>query len=174
MWHCPNCGEQNEDQFDSCWRCTKTDPDEGGKLAQPRESWWFFRYWRRGWAILLLAVLVGLCARFASAALSATKAYEITVQVLVLVLVVLALPASAYLVFTLFFGEEAWTWGKKARTPSREETASALFEEGARLEACGNPEGALESYAEVVQDYAETVAAQQARKRLETLHAQNP
>ncbi len=23
MWNCPHCGEQIEDQFDSCWKCTK-------------------------------------------------------------------------------------------------------------------------------------------------------
>jgi hypothetical protein len=174
MWRCPNCGEQNEDQFDSCWRCAKAGPDEGEQPARQRESWWLFRYWRRGWAILLLTVLVGLCARLASAMLSAAKVYASAVQLLVLVFVVLALPVSAYLVFTLLFGEEAWTWGKLARTPSREETASALFEEGARLERCGNLPDARDAYAEVVQDYPATPAAQDARKRLENLQAPSP
>jgi hypothetical protein len=164
MWRCPNCGEQNEDQFDSCWKCAKADPEPGNKPVKPRDSWWFFRYWRRGWAILLLAVLVGLCGRLASAMLSAAKAYAGAVQFLVLVLVLLALPVSAYLVFTLLFGEEAWTWGRKARTPSREETAFALFEMGARLEGCGNLRGALQAYEEVVQDYPDTVVAEHARK----------
>ncbi len=22
MWTCPKCGEQHEDQFESCWKCT--------------------------------------------------------------------------------------------------------------------------------------------------------
>ena len=81
---------------------------------------------------------------------------------------------SAYLVFTLLFGEEAWTWAKKARTPSREETASALFEEGARLDGCGHLRAARDAYAEIVQDYPDTAVAQHARKRLESLQAQIP
>jgi hypothetical protein len=174
MWRCPNCGKQNEDQFNSCWRCTKANPDGGDKPARQEASWWFFRYWRRGWAILLLVVLVGLCARLASAMLSAAKVYASAVQLLVLVLVVLALPVSAYLVFTLLFGEEAWTWAKKARTPSREETAAALFEEGARLDGCGHLRAARDAYAELVQDHPDTAVAQHARKRLESLQAQIP
>ena len=90
---------------------------------------------------------------------------------LALVLLVFALPVSAYLVFTFLFGEEAWTWGKKARTPSREETAAALFEEGARLEEYGHLRAALEAYAKVVKDYPKTAAAQQARKLIESLQA---
>ena len=181
MWRCPKCGEQNEDQFDSCWRCAKAGPVEGEQPARQRESRWFFRYWRRGWAILLLAVLVGLCARFAlyllrrsidySSKLTGGEFGRGVVPLLAKVLVLVALPVSAYLVFTLLFGEEAWTWGKKARTPAREETASALFEEGARLEECGNLPDARDAYAEVVQDYPETPAAQDARKRLENLRA---
>ena len=60
MWRRPNCGEQNEDQFDLCWRCVKAGPVEGEQPARQRESWWLFRYWRRGWAILLLAVLAAV------------------------------------------------------------------------------------------------------------------
>jgi hypothetical protein len=181
MWRCPKCGEQNEDQFDSCWKCAKAGPVEGEQPARQRESRWFFRYWRRGWAILLLAVLVGLCARFALYVLRASDDYSskltggelggYALRPLALALVLVALPVSAYLVFTLLFGEEAWTWGKLARTPSREETASALFEEGATLERCGKLPDARDAYAEVVQDYPETPAAQNARKRLENLRA---
>jgi hypothetical protein len=184
MWRCPNCGEQNEDQFDSCWRCVKTGPAEGERLPRQRESWWFFRYWRRGWAILLLVALVGLCARFAvyvsqgfinySNKLTSGEFGRYAVPLLALVLVLVALPVFAYLVFSLLFGEEAWTWGKKARAPSPEETASALFEQGARLEGCGNLRGARDAYAEVVQDYSETAVAQHARKRLESLRAPTP
>ena len=159
----------------------KAGPVEGEQLARQRESRWFFRYWRRGWAILLLAVLVGLCARFAEYVLRRSTDYSsnltsgelgrYALPPLALVLVLAALPVSAYLVFTLLFGEEAWTWGKLARTPSREETASALFEEGARLAGCGNLPDARDAYAEVVHDYPETPAAQDARKRLENLRA---
>ena len=159
----------------------KAGPVEGEQPAGQRESWWFFRYWRRGWAILLLAVLVGLCARFALYVLrdSTTYSSKLTggefgrrvVPLLAVVLVLVALPVSAYVVFTLLFGEDAWTWGKKARTPSREETAAALFEEGARLQGCGNLPGARDAYAEVVQDYPETPAARDARERLENLRS---
>lgn len=173
MWRCPHCGEQNEDQFDSCWKCAKTGPNGDSESAPPGTSAWFFRYWRRGWAILLLTVLIGLCAHFAEAVISATQAHGIEVRLLAGVLVVMALPVAAYLVFTLLFGEEAWTWGKPSRTPSREETATALLEEGTRLEARGNPEAALQAYAEIMQDYAETSAAPQARKSVENLRAQS-
>ena len=176
MWRCPNCGKQNEDQFNSCWRCTRANPDGGNKPARQEGSWWFFRYWRRGWAIFLLVALVVLCARFAlyvfkgfinySSRLTSGEFGTYVVPPLALVLVLVALPVSAYLVFALLLGEEAWTWAKKARTPTREETASALFEEGARLDGCGHLRAARDTHAQVVQDYSETAAAQDARKSL--------
>ena len=179
MWRCPNCGEQNEDQFDSCWRCAKPGPIEDERPPRPQESWSFFRYWWRGWAILLLAALVGLCARFAVFVFKVLANYSEklgigefggpAVQLLALLLMLAALPVSAYLVFVIFFGEEGWTWTMKSRPPSREETASALLEEGGRLEACGKRPGACDAYAEVVKDYPETPAARDARARLEAL-----
>jgi hypothetical protein len=27
MWICPKCGEQHEDQYDSCWKCARAKPE---------------------------------------------------------------------------------------------------------------------------------------------------
>jgi hypothetical protein len=35
MWKCEQCGEQIEDQFDTCWKCAGSpDEPEGGRLLQ--------------------------------------------------------------------------------------------------------------------------------------------
>jgi hypothetical protein len=36
MWTCERCGEKIEDQFDSCWRCSKPVAKGGAKEAQKR------------------------------------------------------------------------------------------------------------------------------------------
>ena len=185
MWRCPNCGEQNEDQFDSCWKCVETLPLQPERRTQLPVSWGFFRYWSRGWLVLLLTVLVGVCVRFAMYVFSGAVAYshEVTsggrpsgaavlLPLLVLAVAVVTIPVCAYLAFAILFGEKAWPWKSKPSIPSREETAFALFKEGARLEARGKVQDALDAYSEVVEDYPETPAAQDAGKSIESLRAQ--
>lgn len=42
MWKCEQCGEEIEDQFEACWKCTRTEPEsppETEPLAsQPAET----------------------------------------------------------------------------------------------------------------------------------------
>jgi hypothetical protein len=49
MWNCPKCGEEIEDQFDSCWRCAREDSmqdtEKAGKepstaASTGRKSFW--------------------------------------------------------------------------------------------------------------------------------------
>jgi hypothetical protein len=182
MWRCPKCGEQIEDQFDSCWKCVEPLPLQPERRTQLPVSGGVFRYWSRGWLVLLLTVLVGVCVRFASYVFSGAVAYshEVTsggrpsgaavlLPLLVLAMAVVTIPVCAYLAFAIFFGEKAWP---ESSIPSREETAFALFKEGARLEARGKVQDALDAYSEVVEDYPETPAAQDARKSIESLRAQ--
>jgi hypothetical protein len=42
MWTCKKCGEQIEDQFDSCWKCTASQ-EQTTKLPQPLGRSFFFR-----------------------------------------------------------------------------------------------------------------------------------
>jgi hypothetical protein len=181
MWRCPKCGETIEDQFDSCWKCTEAVPVERERPVRPPEPAEFFRCWWRGWLVLFLTVLVGFCVRFAVYVFSGAITYgdKLTregrawggqvLPLLALALAVVALPVCAYLAFMMLFGEDAWPWKTKPGTPSREETASALFEEGARREARGNVRDALDAYAEIIESYPGTQAAQDARKSLESL-----
>jgi DNA-directed RNA polymerase subunit RPC12/RpoP len=34
MWKCERCGEEIEDQFDSCWKCTQPEPEPASKAPQ--------------------------------------------------------------------------------------------------------------------------------------------
>jgi lipopolysaccharide export LptBFGC system permease protein LptF len=42
MWKCKNCGEENEDTFDSCWNCSKSSDTnqskDTGKFESPEED----------------------------------------------------------------------------------------------------------------------------------------
>ena len=183
MWRCTKCGEEIEDQFDACWKCAEAGPVERDQPARQPEASWFFRYWRRGWLILFVTALVGLGARFLVYVLSEAAAYGEKLvpegrplpgpllPLLALALGVLALPVWAYFMFVIFFGDNAWLWSSKPGNPAPQETAFALFEEGARLEARGNVQDALDAYTEVVKDYPDTPAAQDARKSIESLRS---
>ncbi len=42
MWTCPKCGEQLEDQFDSCWKCALPGQQVGGMFqGSPLQLRWF-------------------------------------------------------------------------------------------------------------------------------------
>ena len=139
----------------------------------------FFRYWRRGWLVLLLTFLVGLCIRGITYSLRGAINYEMQSRpapygkllvVAVLALGVLVVPPIAYLVFTLIFDEGPWGPGRTA-PPSAEETARALMAEAASLKERGKTDEALAAYQEVVNDYPQTIAAQFALQRLKALRA---
>jgi serpin B len=42
MWTCPKCGEQIEDQFDSCWKCAAQPEPVGPRLLTARRIKFFF------------------------------------------------------------------------------------------------------------------------------------
>jgi len=57
MWNCPKCGEQIEDQFDSCWKCAEvpavTEQTESSRDRKPRLHIPFRK-------VLIIAVIVAL------------------------------------------------------------------------------------------------------------------
>ena len=179
MWRCSKCGEENEDQFDSCWHCAPIESVVKNTKLTSRLWSGFFRSWRRGWLVLLLTFLVWLCLQGVGYTLRSAINYEMQSRmepypkllvVAVLALGVLVLPPIAYLVFTLVFNEGAWGPDPKA-PPSAEETARALMTEAAAIKDRGKTDEALAAYREVVNDYPQTIAAQFARQRLKTLSA---
>jgi hypothetical protein len=42
MWSCPKCGEEIEDQFDSCWKCAGA--MQGIAVSAPKQSLRWFHY----------------------------------------------------------------------------------------------------------------------------------
>jgi hypothetical protein len=44
MWTCPKCGEQLEDQFDSCWKCAGTPEQKRSASTTPRPIKTFFLF----------------------------------------------------------------------------------------------------------------------------------
>jgi hypothetical protein len=86
MWKCKACGEDQKDQFDTCWKCGQAAPgkagaasptegtqtstpaaDKSNKAAPQNESAGqpnkvpIFSRWCRGWVVLLLVILVNFC-----------------------------------------------------------------------------------------------------------------
>lgn len=208
-WKCPNCGEQLEDQFDSCWKCAtakgsvtgepraECKPESSGALgaaapqpapettppdpSRPRGGSGFFRSWSRGWFILFLCWMMGLCFRFVSGlmdyALRLTReGRESRAELFalaVLVFAVLALPTLAYFGFVAVFGEGAWPFGKRARQGvSLEEAASDMLTAARGLEARGLVADAEAAHREILATYPRTAAAREAHGWLRSRPAQ--
>jgi hypothetical protein len=174
MWKCPQCGEEIEDRFGSCWKCAKPDvpTDEPSPAAPKRRRGLFSIYWRRGWLVLLMNFCVGLSFVGARALLRAMgRGNSGIASVLTLAMLVLLLPALAYWIFVLFFGESAWPLRGADPGLSREEEAFALLQEASRLEARGKAQEALQKYQQVVERFAATDAGRDAQKSIESLRA---
>src|SRR5262245_48042264 len=155
MWKCPTCGEQIEDRFDSCWKCTKVEPvlepadDHGPK----RQRVGFWCAWRRGWFVLLMMLVYGVVAALVRLFFEHTRGISAVVGVGVAIFI---LPLSAYWVFVLFFGEEAWPPQRTTREISREHEAEALLSEATQLEARGRAKEALAKYQMVMERFSGT------------------
>lgn len=53
MWTCQKCGEKIEDQFDSCWKCSrpKNAPVPPGTPPPPQRDWRMtYKFFRGTWA----------------------------------------------------------------------------------------------------------------------------
>ena len=174
MWKCPSCGEEIEDQFDSCWKCVK--PQAVAEPPAPREERpagsSFFRQWLRGWFVLLFALCLSLALQGISLLVTSGEVPgKTSLNVVTLVLVVVLLPVFAYWLFLLFFGVEAWPWKGEPTQAPEEEKAAALLEEATKLEARGQVQEALAKYAQVVERHPRTAASRDARKSRESLRA---
>jgi hypothetical protein len=55
MWKCPNCGEQIEDGFDSCWKCAGVAEETAVRQAKPKKPLEQFEV-----VCILIAVLPGV------------------------------------------------------------------------------------------------------------------
>jgi len=61
MWTCPKCGEQIEDQIDSCWKCADQPKQIGSSVHKPIWCGWPFLFTRHGVAfacVVAMAVAV--------------------------------------------------------------------------------------------------------------------
>jgi hypothetical protein len=202
MWKCSGCGEEQEDQFDSCWRCGKVsgenqDPIAGqagqsfalpvprdptiDKENTPTERFRripFFVCWRRGWLVLLLWALVGF---FLTGIL---KAFSILVDLsldtpyslswlpglVLLVGSVLVVPAIAYWLLVIIFGEP-WPYDSSKPESTPAAAAFALLQEASRLEAKGDTDAALARYQDVADKFPGTIAARNALNSIDSLQA---
>ena len=85
--------------------------------------------------------------------------------------IILVLPPSAYWMFVLFFGQEAWPLRRAARELPPEERAAALLGEATKMEIRGRVPEALAKYQTVVGTFGGTAASHDAQKGLESLRA---
>ncbi len=179
MWKCPKCGEELEDEFDSCWRCADLEPASGSvkvsRRRQPGGGFWCA--WRRGWYVLLMIAVFGVVEKLVRVLYQqGVRSYlsgggEATLVLGVLALAVLVLPPCAYWCFVLFFGRENWPWGNTTREVPREASAFALLEEATKLETRGRLNEALAKYEAVVERFGGTAAGHDAQKSIESLRA---
>jgi hypothetical protein len=179
MWKCPKCGEEIDDQFDSCWRCAKGEPvSESTGTSQPNQrGGGFWCAWRRGWYVLLMMAVFGVVEGVLRVFYQqSVRTYfdhgDGQLPVIgVLAVAVLLLPPCAYWVFVLFFGREAWPRRSATRKVPRETRARALMDEATKLETRGRLKEALAKYEIVVERFGGTEASQDAQKSIESLRA---
>jgi hypothetical protein len=178
MWKCPKCGEEVDDQFDSCWRCAKVESvSESVETSQPNQRCGFWGAWRRGWYVLLMIAVYGVVQSLLRVFYQqSVRTYFSHRDGFLLVIGVLAaavvlLPACAYWVFELFFGREAWPWRSATREVPPEAQARALMDEARKLETRGRLKEALAKYKTVVERFGGTEASHDAQKSIESLSA---
>ena len=179
MWKCPKCGEEIDDQLDSCWRCAKvesvSESVDTSESNQPSGGFW--SAWRRGWYVLLMIAVYGVVASllrvfYEQSVRTYFSQSEGRLPVIgVLAVAVVLLPPCAYWVFVLFFGREAWPWRSATREVPLEARALALLDEATKLETRGRLKEALAKYEAVVERFGGTEASQDAQKSIESLRA---
>lgn len=170
MWKCPTCGEPIDDQFNSCWQCTKVEPvlESADDHRPERQRAGFWCAWRRGWLVLLMMLVHGL---FAGLMTLFLKHSEGLLAVAGLAVVIVILPLSAYWIFVFFFGETAWPFPRVEREIPREDQAAALLDAATKLETRGRVKEALAKYQTVVERFDGTAASHDAQRSIESLQA---
>jgi hypothetical protein len=180
MWTCSKCGEQHDDQFESCWKCTQLnpapespapespgpEPAEGFRRARGSAGFWCA--WRRGWLVLAMTLAFGLVATVWTAIFGRSAGF---LAVAGLGVAILFLPPCAYWIFVLFFGQEAWPLPGAPKGIPTEERAAALLDEATKLETRGRVQEALAKYQTVVERFPGTAASHDAQKSMESLRA---
>ncbi len=170
MWKCPTCGEPIDDQFDSCWQCTKVEPgpEPADDHRPERGRTGFWCAWRRGWLVLLMMLVYGAIAGLVGMFF---EHGEGPLAVAGLAVTLFILPAGAYWIFVFFFGENVWPFPKVEREIPREDRAAALLDAATKLETRGRVNEALAEYETVVASFAGTAASHDAQKSIESLRA---
>ncbi len=170
MWKCQTCGEQIDDQFDSCWKCTQVEPvpepADTRNRERPRAGFWIA--WRRGWLVLLMMLAHGVITGVVTLLLGRR---EVFFEIAGLVAFVFVLPPTAYWIFVLFFGQQAWPLPKGNQEIPREARAVALLDEATKLETRGRVKEALAKYQTVVDGFDGTTASRDAQKSIKSLRA---
>ncbi len=179
MWTCTKCGEQHEDHFDSCWKCTKAEPAESSIHGRPPEpmSVGFGSAWCRGWLILVALAMCGVVMKvlIGLAVLALELVFPAGDNLITMALLaagIFILPAWAYWVFDALahFFQKVWS-PRPPREMPREERAFVLLEEASKLETRGRVKEALAQYQTVVEKFAGTAASRDAQKSIESLRA---
>ena len=173
MWKCTKCGEQIDDQFQSCWKCAKAPsaeetPDESTPEVRNRHGFWCA--WRRGLFVLLMVLIVSMLASLVRLFLQQANGLVALVGVAAALFL---LPLCAYWVFLLFFGQEAWPIPNNRKTPP-EDAAFALLGKATKLEARGRVQEALTKYEQVTEKFPGTLASLDAQKSRDSLRANIP
>jgi hypothetical protein len=174
MWKCPTCGDQIDDQFDSCWQCTKPAPapaqEPPGNRRTERSGVGFWCAWRRGLVVLLMTLVYIFVSAVAISPLIMLGHHPLG-AVALLGVVIFILPPLAYFIFVLFFGRHAYPVPQSIKAIPREERANALVDEATTLEARGRVKEALDTYQSVVDEFHGTTASLDAQKSIESLRA---
>jgi len=102
MWTCPKCGEQIEDQFDSCWNCA-AQPEPAAKIFSPRR-----KYFLLG-ALVELLLIAGI---FLPESWLAIEIRNFTLLIHIPLLVIAGGFGPGGVLFLLLgFAAMSWLWG---------------------------------------------------------------
>jgi len=137
-----------------------------------RQEIGFGTYWRRGWLVLLMVVLINLVLLLLRSALKPLlqQGPEIF-PLLGAAILFLVLPSVAYWLFVSFFGHDAWRFPRRDPRRSPEEGAFASLSEATRLESQGRVAEAMKRYQAIMDQFPGTTAGHDAQKSLESLRA---
>jgi len=128
----------------------------------------FWCAWRRGWFVLLMMLVYGVLAGLWRLFFEHSEGL---LAVAGIVAAIFILPACAYWILVLFFGEQTWPSLSAGRKIPREDGAVALLDEATKLEAGGCVKEALAKYETVVARFGGTAASHDAQKHIERLGA---